>query len=154
MARAIRYNGAFGLYYQCWAVLTNFREALVFGFFRSCVRTTLVLTFSFKQEAHENSPGYHIFFQGKKIWFSSLTVLNNSRTSQFSWLVLTSWISEISMYFFENYYYYYYIIFFWDKIIDIEGVGKLRCTQFDTNLELHIISKVATRKISPTLNNF
>jgi len=34
------------------------------------------------------------------------------------------------------------------------GVGKLWCTQFEANLELHVISKVATRKISLTLNNF
>jgi hypothetical protein len=34
------------------------------------------------------------------------------------------------------------------------GVGKLQCTQFEANLELHEISKVATHKISLTLNNF
>ncbi len=111
------------------------------------------LLFLLNRRLTRTVPCIIFFSKAKKIWFSSLTVLNNSRTSQFSWLVLTSWISEISMYFFENYY-YYYIIVFWDKIIDIEGVGKLRCTQFDTNLELHIISKVVTRKISLTLNNF
>jgi hypothetical protein len=35
-----------------------------------------------------------------------------------------------------------------------KGVGKLRSTQFVANLELHILSKVTTHKISPTLNNF
>jgi len=34
------------------------------------------------------------------------------------------------------------------------GVGKLWSTQFVANLELHIMSKVATHKISLTLNNF
>ncbi len=34
------------------------------------------------------------------------------------------------------------------------GVGKLRSTQFVTNLELCILSNVATRNISFTLNNF
>jgi hypothetical protein len=34
------------------------------------------------------------------------------------------------------------------------GVGNLQCTQFELNLELHIVSKVTTCKISLTLNNF
>jgi len=34
------------------------------------------------------------------------------------------------------------------------GVGKLQCTQFEANLELHIVLKAATCKISFTLNNF
>jgi hypothetical protein len=34
------------------------------------------------------------------------------------------------------------------------GVGKLRSTQFMANLELRIVSKVTTHKISLTLNNF
>ncbi len=36
----------------------------------------------------------------------------------------------------------------------VQGVGKLWHTQFEANLELHIVSKVATRKISLILNNF
>jgi hypothetical protein len=35
-----------------------------------------------------------------------------------------------------------------------KGVGKLWSTQFEANLELHIVSKIATRKISFTLNYF
>jgi hypothetical protein len=38
--------------------------------------------------------------------------------------------------------------------ICLEGECALQCTQFEGNLELHIASKVATPKISFTLNNF
>jgi hypothetical protein len=34
------------------------------------------------------------------------------------------------------------------------GECTLQCTQFERNLELHIISKVVTHKISLTLNYF
>jgi hypothetical protein len=34
------------------------------------------------------------------------------------------------------------------------GVDKLWCTQLEANLESHIVSKVATCKISLPLNNF
>jgi hypothetical protein len=35
-----------------------------------------------------------------------------------------------------------------------KGECTLRCTQFEGNLELHIISKVVTHKTSLTLNYF
>jgi hypothetical protein len=36
----------------------------------------------------------------------------------------------------------------------LKGVGKLQSTKFMANLEPHIVSKVTTRKLSSTLNNF
>jgi hypothetical protein len=45
------------------------------------------------------------FFQGKKIWFSSLMVLNNLRITgfcnRFSWPVFTNWILEIPIFFWK-----------------------------------------------------
>lgn len=35
-----------------------------------------------------------------------------------------------------------------------QDLGKLQSTQSMTKLEIHIVSKIATRKISLTLNNF
>jgi hypothetical protein len=37
---------------------------------------------------------------------------------------------------------------------NLKRVGKLQSTQFEANLELHIVLKIATCKISITLNNF
>ncbi len=53
------------------------------GSLRLCVRTILVLTLFLKQGTYENHPGYHYFFQGKKIRFSDLVVLSNSRIAGF-----------------------------------------------------------------------
>jgi hypothetical protein len=36
----------------------------------------------------------------------------------------------------------------------LKGVGKLQFTQFMANLKTHMVSKVVTRKLSSTLNNF
>jgi len=135
--------------YWSWAILTNFREPSVFSFFRPCVRTTLVLTFFYNRRLTRTVLGIRFFYPRKKFRFSSLMVLNNSRTASF-----LGWFSQVRsqkfQYIFSYIYIYIYIYiynfiylyFFGTKKIDIEGVGKLQCTQFDANLELHIISKI------------
>ncbi len=55
------------------------------------------------------------FFCKEKIPVLKLGSSQQFKNSQFSWLVLTSRISEISIFFFKNYYFIYYYFIFWDK---------------------------------------